>query len=384
VWDVATGEAVHRLTGHSDAVLGLAFSSNDDTLYTGGLDRHVLVWDLAGRRQFFARIVDSAPRQANLGIAVPSPDGRAVVYTGSPATGDNLRFLDVATRKLAGSVADPSGDPIAAWLPPDDRRVVTGAGRAVRVWDRRDNRLIGDATVAPSDISALAATPNGAFVVVGDRSGGVARVESGSLMAVGSRVLLDHSVRAVAAGPGDTAIALLDDKSYAVMDLVDGTVRQRGSLGIQPHVAALSPDGSRLAIGGSSGEVGLLDLDSQEWIAAPGAAHAQYVDGVAFAADGATVVTSSFDGGVRVWDGHSGALLGRAQVGQQHSPAVATLPPGGTEAIVATRDGAVYRLDTRFEKWIEFGCAVAGRRLTTGEWRAVFGDRPYHETCTAG
>ena len=55
----------------------------------------MLVWDLTGRRRFIARVVDGASRTTLAGTAVPSPDGRAVVYAGSVASGDNLRFLDV-------------------------------------------------------------------------------------------------------------------------------------------------------------------------------------------------------------------------------------------------------------------------------------------------
>ena len=94
LWDVATGGAIQTLAGHTDTVLALAFSPDGGTLYSGSLDRHVLVWDLTGRRQFLTRIVDPAPPTLHAGAAVPSPNGRVVGY---PASGGNLRFLDVAT-----------------------------------------------------------------------------------------------------------------------------------------------------------------------------------------------------------------------------------------------------------------------------------------------
>jgi WD40 repeat protein len=188
----------------------------------------------------------------------------------------------------------------------------------------------------------------------------------------------------VAPGAGGTAVALLDDKSYAVVDLADGTVLHRGDLGVKPAAAAISPDGRRLAVGGSLGEVGLLDLDSQEWITAPAPAHRQFVDSISFAADGATFVTASFDGGVRLWDGTNGASIAGMRVGEQQSPATAVLPPDGQTAIVATGDGAVYRLPTGFDQWTAFACAIAGRNLTPVEWQTAFGNDPYRNTCAAG
>ena len=112
-------------------------------------------------------------------------------------------------------------------------------------------------------------------------------------------------------------------------------------------------------------------------------AHRQFVDGTSFSADGQTVVTTSFDGGVRFWDGTNGTPVAGVELGQDQSPAVATLLPDGHDALVATRDGAVYQLDTRFDRWTAFACTLAARNLSTAEWRAVFGDQPYRETCPA-
>ena len=182
VWDVALGAEIHQLTGHTDAVLAVAFSPDGGTLYTGGLDRHVLVWDLTGRRQLATRIVDPAPPDTHIGVAVPSPDGRTVVYAGSR----DRRETPIPRRRHRASRAPRSpiagADPLAAWLP-DDTHVVTVAGRDLRVWDRRTSQIVADQTVAASDITALAATPDGGFVVVGERDGSVERVETRALPA---------------------------------------------------------------------------------------------------------------------------------------------------------------------------------------------------------
>jgi WD40 repeat protein len=382
VWDVAVGAELYDLTGHTDAVLAVAFSPDGGTLYTGGLDHHVLVWDLTGRRQLTARIVAAAPPDTHIGVAVPSPDGRTVVDAGS-STSAKLRFLDVTTGQPGAAITDPGADPLTAWLP-DNAHVLTVAGRDLQVWDPRTGQIVADQPIAGSGITALAATPDGAFAVVGERDGSVERVQTRALAAAGPRVRLDHAVIAVAPGAGATAVALLDDKSYAVVALDNGTVLHRGNLGIKPSAAAMSPDGHRLAVGGSTGEVGLLDLDSQEWITAPAPAHRQFVDSISFAADGATFITASFDGGVRLWDGTNGASIAGMRVGEQQSPATAVLPPDGQTAIVATGDGAVYRLPTGFDQWTAFACAIAGRNLTPVEWQTAFGNEPYRDTCAAG
>ena len=178
-------------------------------------------------------------------------------------------------------------------------------------------------------------------------------------------------------------MALLDDRTYVVVDLATGAELRRGDLTVKASSAALSPDGGRLAVGGSAGEVGLLDLEKGEWIAAPQVAHRQAVAAVAFSAEGQTLITSSFDASVRLWNGSTGEPVAGVQIGQDPSAAFATMPPTGTDAIVATRDGAVYRVDTRFDQWTAFACAVAARNLTPEEWQAVFGGQPYQQTCPA-
>ncbi len=364
-------------------MLGLAFSPDDSTLYTGGLDRRVLVWDLSGRRRFIQRIVDGIPQSTLGGVAAPAPDGNAVVYVGPGKVVDTVRFLDVPKGRLGEPVDDPHGAALAAWPGSDDERVVTVADRSLRVRNPTTGELIREVVIAPSEITAIAAIPGGQSVVIGDQNGGLQRVDTDNLRLAGPRIQLNSTVAAVAADPGGTAVALLDDKSYVIVDLAAGVEIGRGEVTIKPTAAALSPDGSRLAVGGVAGEVGLLDLNSQEWTAGPQVAHRQYVDSVAFSTDGQTLVTASFDAGVRLWNGVSGEPIAGVQVGQDPSAAIAVVSPDGTWATVATRDGAMYRLDTRFEKWTDFACTVVARNFTPEEWLATFGDQPYRETCPA-
>ena len=381
VWDVATGSQIGMLTGHTGAVLGVALSPDGGTLYTGGLDSRVLTWDLDGRRQLVSRVVDGTPHTTLGGIALPSHDGESVVYVGGVATGETVRFLDVRTGRLHDAVLDRGGDPLAAWLPPDDRRVATVAGSVLRVRERTNDDVSVQRTVSSSVVTAVAATPDGDFVVAGDRAGEVRRLDVDTLASAGQSVQLGRPVSALATAGKGIAVALLDDKTYAVVDLLEGTVLGRRELSLEGTAVAVSPDGGRIAVGGSGGEVGLIDMDSLEWTATPRVVHRQHVSSITFAADGRTFVSSAFDGGVVIWDGDSGVLVAGVPIGQDQSPAMVGFLPDNVGALVATRNGAVYRLDVRFDRWTAFACAVAGRNLTIEEWQTTFGDEPYRVTC---
>ena len=48
VWNVARASAGETLEGHAGQVSGLAFSADGATLYSGGFDSKIVIWDLAG------------------------------------------------------------------------------------------------------------------------------------------------------------------------------------------------------------------------------------------------------------------------------------------------------------------------------------------------
>lgn len=381
LWDVGSGGEIAQLTGHGGAVLALAFSPDGRTLYSGGTDHRVLVWDLAGSRRFITRVVAGLTFSAHPGVAVPAPDGRSVVFAGADVSRGEVHFLDVASGLLGPAATDPHGGEPVVWVTPDDRSVVTVAGdRSLRRWDRDTARLMTERAVATAAISALAADPGGPFLVVGDRAGTVARVDAQTLTPIGPTVSVGRPVTALAVLPDGRAVALLDDSTFAVVDLIAAGTLRRGDLGVQGRVAAASVDGTRLVVGGTHGEVGLYSLADEGWIAPPQTGHTQYVVSAAFNRDGTTFVTTSLDGGVRIWDGRTGESIARAPVSRT-AASVVVLDDGVT-ALIAGRSGDVYRVDTDFTGWISAACSVAGRELTAEEWTTVFRDRPVAPICS--
>jgi hypothetical protein len=136
-----------------------------------------------------------------------------VAYVGPGKTVDAVRFLDVPTGRLGEPVVDPNGAALAAWQGSDNERVVTVADRSLRVRDRGTGELIKEVVIAPSEITAIATIPGGDSVVIGDRSGGLQRVDTVNLSLAGPRIQLDTTAAAVAAKPDGTAVAMLDDNT---------------------------------------------------------------------------------------------------------------------------------------------------------------------------
>jgi WD40 repeat protein len=249
------------------------------------------------------------------------------------------------------------------------------------VWNWRRTELVAERKVAQGYVGGIAYSADGRRIVVGERSGAVFQVDADTLEPIDDRIELDAVIQKVFATPdASTVLVLLAGNSYALIDLVDRAVVET-DLGVDPAWVDISPDGTRLAVGAATGEVGVADIRTGEWVRPPAGSHEGWVQRVTYAPDGSILVSTGNDGQIKLWDGRTGEPLATIAPGSRNVWAAGEFLPDGHTVIVATRDGAVYTWDTRVEQWIEFACRVAGRNLTDAEWRDAFGDRPYRETC---
>jgi hypothetical protein len=60
---------------------------------------------------------------------------------------------------------------------------------------------------------------------------------------------------------------------------------------------------------------------------------------------------------------------------------VAYFAPDGDHVYVVFGNGRGYRWDVRLSSWMAHACAVAGRRLTRGEWEDALPGRAYSPAC---
>jgi len=225
---------------------------------------------------------------------------------------------------------------------------------------------------------------------VGDPDGTVQAVDADTLAVVGERVQLDLPLNElVAAGKERSVVATLvsDDPAapaYVVVNPAGGDTEERRLPGeTQLGLAAVSPDGERLAVALPQGRAGLADLRTGRWIRQPTKAH-DLTTRIDFNSDGTRFVTSGFDGRVVLWDGLTGERLAAVQpLGPEFETGVAFLPDGHTVSIAAS-NGQLFRWDTDPGAWLTYACQVAGRNLDEEEWRSAFKSDPYRETCSDG
>jgi WD40 repeat protein len=158
---------------------------------------------------------------------------------------------------------------------------------------------------------------------------------------------------------------------------------------------AISPDGSTIAVGTSSGTVRQFDLVSHD-PSGPALRGLTFdVRGVAYSADGSLLAaTTTGLSTTRLWDVATGTPLGEELVAGRVPYTVRTLPidhpypsrpvfaPHGHTLYTPVGDGSVVAWDLRPSSWIQAACALTGRDLTESEWRQYLGDAPYRTTCS--
>ena len=399
VWDVATGSVQEQLDIESRNLWGLAFSPDGSRLYTAGVERDLKVWDIAGKRRFIPRIAASNPYPgAEDGWVRTSPTGQKVSYYWQSDRGAMIDFLDLGSGRATRAVDTGHGEyGDLAWSPGGDRVVTVGADGIVRMWDPETGRLVRRRKVSATHIAGVAFLSE-ERLVAGNRAGEVFMLDARTLRRTGLSARIPgstHRVHSLYAGVGTHTVFVITgepvpdepyltwspEHTWALVDTRSGKVR-KGSLPIdQAATADVSSDGRRVAVGGGDGEVVILDTASGRLVRPPVAGHDSLVDSVEYApGPEKTLLTGAQDGSIGLWDGRAGRLVGTLTA-DPSAPSTVRLLPDGNTVVIAAHNGRVYEWNLRKQSWIDAACRIAGRDLTPAEWREAFGSRPYTPAC---
>jgi WD40 repeat protein/class 3 adenylate cyclase len=268
--------AIGFLRGNADAeIYTAAVSPDGGVLAIGQAEGTVTTFDSTSRRKLGEYRLGSAIGSALVQSVAFSPDGETLAVTGVPRLPDVqtlvLDLLDANTLQRRSRVVLPPFPEPAEFV------VATPSfasdGRGVLVLQGRPD------APAKSVLLRIDGT--------GDPVGTPLRVGAAPLELLPAR----EGRRAFVTSPDDDVTYEIDTASLRV-------VRRHAAGGF---TAALSPDGSALAVGSRDGRVRLLDLRSGE-IRPFARGHRVSVADLAFTHDGRTVISSDFGGAVIVWD----------------------------------------------------------------------------------
>jgi len=356
--DVETGKQKAELRGHLDAISGLAFTTNGQTLLSASVDGTLRVWDPVpsakekSGHEFAQNSISVAWRSYGPALCL-SPDGRHLltVYTNQTfCLWDTLRLAEGERHPL------PFTNTMIAAVAPGGRLAAFGSRRGeVRLWDVEtgqarffarpdtnrvhllvfslDGRYLADADDAwtPSQMGVANDTRRTVRVwdVDARKETHVFSTDSG----LPASLTFSADGRALVAGfskgpvklwpldrPGEAAdflghsgwvwgLAMLTNGQTLIsagpdIRFWDVETRRENALKLNPRAGwsaslALSPDGRRLAAGDSDGRITIWDVASHQEVATL-EGHEESVTQLAFTPDGDHLVSASKDQ-LRVW-----------------------------------------------------------------------------------
>ena len=262
VWDTATGQLLHTFRGHPDMVFAVAFSPDGKSIASGGGQGQgaalpVMMWNtLTGRESLQLQ----GKKFAFIRSLAFSPDGKRL----AGASGDStVRVWDAATGQELLTLKGHTGDLFSVAFSPDGKRLASaGRDKTAKVWDGATGRLLFTLQGHTDVVIRVCFTPDGK------------RLATGS-----------------------------PDKTIKVWDVATG--EERLTLRGNTWLVGFSPDGKLLTRSSADKTVMLWDAASgQERLFLRG--HTTPVVGVAFTADGKRIIARSEKGEVRSWNSTSG------------------------------------------------------------------------------
>ncbi|WP_017717516.1 WD40 repeat domain-containing protein [Kamptonema formosum] len=267
LWDLETGELLHTLAMHSDAmaVSSIAISPDGETLACANAD--IEIWSLRTRQQI--RTLETACWASAVAI---SPDGKILVSGGEDPV-DETGSIEIWDLQKGEILHDLYPDVIYAVAISADGKILASAG----------SKATAESTENKEEAGLVQ----------------VRRLETRELL----HALVETSgkVSSVAVSPDGQVLASgCQDGSVKLWDLKTGQV-QRILLGhsLPVNCVAISADGNVLASGSSDRTVKLWNPHTGELLQTL-EEHAERVSAVAFSPDGKTLVSGSQDETVKI------------------------------------------------------------------------------------
>lgn len=320
IWDTETGQLRNTFGGWQDQLSSLAFSGDGRFIIAHDGDKGLQVWDAARGTisKRFAGEGGSAP------VMAVSPDGVKLA-----SGGDRLKLWDIGTGRLLLNFQGGADSISSISLSPDGRQIALQSGRGnLAMWDTATGRLARTFQEATDD-------------------------GSGSIMfSFNGRKLLEE--KSLYAADPNSEFSELRSHSVSLWDVVTAkrlrTFNAYGS-------SAVSPDG-QLVIASDEVPEGQTGRALKLWNVATGRlsqtfkGHTGSIVAVGFSEDSQTIISSSDDDTVKLWNARTGSEvrsinLNTFEDGEEGSRVgTVAMSHNGHNVVSGTKGGLIKLLNT--------------------------------------
>ncbi len=136
LWDAIKGKVLHRLAGHKNSIMSVAFSPDGKLLVTGSVggrhsqdDSSIRLWEMATGKEIY-KVAEEKGLIASVAF---SPDGGLFASGGLDKT---IRLRETATGKELVRLEGRAGSVLHVVFSPDGRRLASGhSDSTILIWD---------------------------------------------------------------------------------------------------------------------------------------------------------------------------------------------------------------------------------------------------------
>jgi WD40 repeat protein len=299
LWRIGSAEGALELTGHSDTVSTIAFSSDGNLLACGSFDGQINVWNTA------TQTLQGTLEGSGSGFEWLKWHSRGhLIIAGSEDC--NVWMWNADHSTILSTFVGHSSTVTCGDFTPDGKLICTGSDDAsLRIWDPKTGQsrhVIRGHGYHTDGLTCLSVTLDSQTIVSGSKDNSVHIVSVNSGQVVGSLLGHTNSVECIGISPGYNWVATGSmDQKLIIWDLSHQS--SRCSCEHDEGVTCLAWLGSSryVASGCIDGKVRIWDSLSGD-CARTFSGHADIVQSLAMTADGNSIVSVSSDGSARVFD----------------------------------------------------------------------------------
>lgn len=334
VWDLEKSELLHRLTGHTQQINAAAFSPDGKQIVSASVDKTLCLWNSKTGEMLKNWLCESEPRCVSF-----RPDGHHLAIGHYDGT---ISVLNLQTEQIELTLQAHQSQVVAIAFSPCGDYLASGSVDATtKLWDPRTGELLRITTVYINSIWRLAFTPDGKYLAVSSNDPTIRLWEMPKKQLFKTLQGCSGWVTALQfhpnqplllSGSGDFKVRLWNVTSGESIKTFEGQSDWILDL-------ALSPCAQKAASGSNDGTIHIWNIETGQLLKSL-LGHKAPVWSVEFSPNGQQLLSSSFDHTIRLWNVETGQAT---TIKQAHNGWVfgARFSPDGKQFASTGMDGAI-------------------------------------------